>query len=65
MDMSRDPIKPKSVRVPDALWAAAQMRADERGEVLSEEIRKFLERYVKKSGGTRAADDLVERFRRL
>ena len=48
--MSRDPIKPKSVRVPDALWAAAQAKADERGEVLSEEIRKFLERYVKKSG---------------
>jgi hypothetical protein len=44
----REPIRAKSVRVPDALWLAAQKKADERGEVLSEEIRKFLERYVKR-----------------
>lgn len=36
------------VRVPDALWEAAQATADERGDNLSEEIRKFLERYAKK-----------------
>ena len=46
--MSREPIKPKSIRVPDALWRAAQVKADERGEVLSEQIRRFLERYVKR-----------------
>lgn len=46
--MRREPIKPKSVRVPDALWRAAQAKADERGEVLSEVIRKALERYVKR-----------------
>lgn len=39
----------KSVRVPDALWAAAQAKADERGEVLSEVIRATLERYVRKA----------------
>lgn len=38
----------KTVRVPDALWQAAQAAADERDEVLSEEIRRFLERYVKR-----------------
>ena len=44
--MRRPPIKPKSVRVPDDLWRAAQAKADERGEYLSEVIRKALERYV-------------------
>jgi hypothetical protein len=46
-EVSRAPIKAKSVRVSDELWRAAQAKADQRGEVLSEEIRKFLERYVK------------------
>jgi hypothetical protein len=36
------------VRVEDDLWHAAQTKADERGEVLSEEIRKFLQRYIRK-----------------
>ena len=43
----REPMKPKALRVPDDLWKAAQATADERGEVLSEVIRKFLETYVK------------------
>lgn len=38
----------KSVRVPDALWKAAQTKADERGEVLSEVIRRALERYARR-----------------
>ena len=42
----RKPMTPKAVRVPDGLWAAAQAKADERGEYLSEVIRKALERYV-------------------
>lgn len=37
----------RSVRVEDKLWEAAQAAADARDEVLSEEIRKFLERYAK------------------
>ena len=45
--MTRPPMKAKSVRCPDALWDAAQEKADERGEVLSEVIRAALERYVK------------------
>ena len=46
--MTRPPMAAKSVRVPDALWLAAQAKADERGEVLSEVIRAALERYVRK-----------------
>lgn len=38
-------MKSRVVRVPDALWAAAMKRADERGETVSEAVRKFLERY--------------------
>jgi len=41
-------MKARALRVPDALWEAAQAAADARGEILSEEIRKFLERYAKK-----------------
>jgi predicted HicB family RNase H-like nuclease len=44
--MSREPMKAKAVRVPNDLWKAAQTKADERGEYLSEVIRKALERYV-------------------
>lgn len=47
--MSREARKARAVRVEDNLWRAAQVKADERGEVLSEEIRKFLERYVRKA----------------
>ena len=45
--MNRKPLRPKSVRVPDALWDAAMAVADVRDEVLSEVIRASLERYVK------------------
>ena len=48
--MSRKPMVPKAVRVPDELWRAAQAKADERGEYLSEVIRKALERYVARKG---------------
>lgn len=41
-------MKSKALRVPDELWTAALAKADERGDVLAEEIRKFLERYVAK-----------------
>ena len=46
--MTRPPRKPRSVKVEDDLWTAALAKADQRGEVLSEEIRRFLARYVKK-----------------
>jgi hypothetical protein len=38
-----------SYKAPRALVAAAQAKADERGEVLSEEIRKFLQRYIRRT----------------
>ena len=43
----RQPMPLRSVRVSDAVWVAAQAKADERNENLSEVIRKALERYVK------------------
>lgn len=42
----RKPMKSRVVRVPDELWAKALARAEERGEHLSEAIRRFLTRYV-------------------
>ena len=47
--MSREPMVPKAVRVPDKLWRTAQTKADKRGEYLSEVIRRALERYVKRA----------------
>ena len=43
----RPPRRPRSVKVEDELWEAAKAKAEERGDVLSEEIRKFLQRYVR------------------
>ena len=37
----------RAIRVPDELWCRAQERAAERGETVSEAIRKFLERYTR------------------
>jgi len=44
----REPLKNRVVRVSDRAWQAALDKAEERGEVLSEEIRKFIERYGRK-----------------
>jgi negative regulator of replication initiation len=33
--------------VPDELWNAAKAKADERGETVSDVLRRALERYVK------------------
>lgn len=44
----RPPRRPRSVKVEDDLWEAARAKAEERGELLSEEIRAFLKRYVSK-----------------
>lgn len=36
----------RAVRVEDALWEAAKAKAAERGETVSDVIRRALERYV-------------------
>lgn len=49
--VGRVPNQPKtplhSFRVDDELWEAAKNRAEERGENLSDALRKFLRRYVR------------------
>ena len=39
--------RPHMIRVPDDLWAAAVKRAGERGESVSEAVRRMLARYVR------------------
>jgi Arc/MetJ-type ribon-helix-helix transcriptional regulator len=46
--MTADPMPIRSVRVPDTTWTAAQAKADERRENLSDVIRKALEAYARK-----------------
>lgn len=38
----------RAVRVEDHLWQAAQAKAHERGETVSDVIRRALERYVRR-----------------
>jgi hypothetical protein len=45
--MAREPKLNRVIRVQESLWARALKRADERGESLSEAIRRFLEGYVR------------------
>jgi predicted HicB family RNase H-like nuclease len=40
---------PRAVRVPGELWDAAKAKAAERGETVSDVIRRALERYVKRA----------------
>ena len=44
--MTRPPMRRRTVHVPDDVWAAAMAAAAARGEVLSEELRRFLIRYA-------------------
>jgi len=37
----------RAIRVGDDLWHRAQARAAEKGETVSEAVRKFLERYAR------------------
>ena len=37
----------RTIRVERELWEAAKVRADERGETVSEAVRKFLVRYTR------------------
>lgn len=39
----------RTIRVANELWDAAQAKAEERGESVSDVIRRALERYVKRS----------------
>lgn len=39
----------RSIRIPDATWHAAQAKAKERGESVSDVVRRALERYAKRS----------------
>jgi hypothetical protein len=39
----------RAIRVPDGLWHAAQAKAADRGETVSDVVRKALERYVKRA----------------
>lgn len=43
----RQGVKPRSIKVHDDLWHKAQEKAAEKGETVSEAVRKFLERYVR------------------
>ena len=45
--MPKEPMKSRVIRIPDRLWDAAKQRADEKGETVSEAVRKFLERYAR------------------
>ena len=45
--MPKEPLKNRVVRVSDTVWEAAKRRADEKGETVSEAVRKFLERYAR------------------
>ena len=42
---------PRSVRVPDDEWEAAKVRADERGETLTDVLRQALREYAKPRKG--------------
>jgi hypothetical protein len=43
----------RAIRISDELWQAAQARAAENGEYVTDVIRRALERYTKKGSGTR------------
>jgi hypothetical protein len=45
--MPKEPMEKVSFRVPRPLWLRAKVRADEKGETVSEAVRKFLERYAR------------------
>ena len=48
-DQPRPDNPARAVRVEDGLWHAAKARAAERGESVSDVIRRALERYVKRA----------------
>lgn len=57
----RDDNRAHTVRVPDELWAKARERAAEKGETVSEAVRKFLERYTRGPGSNQTRTEIQER----
>lgn len=47
MERPRKITPARAIRVEDELWERAKKRAAEKGETVSEAVRKFLERYVR------------------
>lgn len=45
--MARQAKRSRTIKVDDATWIAALDAAERRGEVLAEQVRRFLERYGK------------------
>lgn len=45
--VAKPPMPHRTIRVSNEDWHAAQAKADERDENLSEEIRKFIQDYAK------------------
>jgi len=45
--MATEPMRQRNVRVSDAVWKAAQAKADERRENLSEVVRQALVKYAR------------------
>ena len=41
---------PRSIRVPDDVWAAAKEAAEQRGETVTDAVVRFLRRYGKSGG---------------
>jgi hypothetical protein len=54
-------LRPRSFKCDTAEWAAAQRKADERGENFSEQLRQFVRDYVKPRRSERARPDHTER----
>jgi hypothetical protein len=55
---------PRSIRVTDELWFAAQQVASDRGETVSEVVNRYLAKYVK-AGIGKDEDALTRTLRRL
>jgi predicted DNA-binding protein len=43
------PDTPRAIRIPDELWHAALDKAAEKGDTVSDIVRRALERYVKRA----------------
>ena len=46
--MSRQPMKVRTIRVPDDVWEAALETAEENDEILSKRLQEYLARYAAK-----------------
>jgi negative regulator of replication initiation len=51
----------RSIRVPDDLWRAAMAVADERGESITDVLRRALERYVRTGRADRPQQEATPR----